>query len=380
MPSEMSAITDALIAKFGGQAATQKLGIGATRVANASAQLDLLVKTTLPEAMKQAHAAALAVLGKRTALAKDQLSSELRSVTTGQLRALVEKGGLLHDKRYATHRVLLEKAPDLLDVLQACAVASCGAVYKQSGETPVDQILIEQTMRGAGGQTQRMQALVNLAFADRGISVSKGTITALLKQANIKALAVKHTLNPPKSGKHYCCAEIKTDRQIAHLFSAYCVRLSIDQKANLKSNSDHNTAEGGNRKTFQWVTSERTRLLTYSHGAGGDHLAKYGLFSMLLVPVRKDQRDQLGLSNFNLRDFVSSYSEADAFFERPGLALVLGHCQSIQPENAFRDAADVRMHTHTCTCTCPWTCAYPCTCPCVHPTCAHTHIPCRWRR
>ena len=65
----------------------------------------------------------------------------------------------------------------------------------------------------------------------------------LLGQANIKALAVKHMLNPPKVharrptrrpapgltpcharvckvGKHYCAAEIKTHRQIAHLFSA----------------------------------------------------------------------------------------------------------------------------------------------------------------
>jgi hypothetical protein len=94
-------------------------------------------------------------------------------------------------------------------------------------------------------------------LAVRGLSISTGTVHSLLDQANIKALAVKHTLNPPKVGKHYCAAEIKTHRQIAHLFSAYCVRLSIDQKANLKSNSDHNTAEGGNRKTFQ-ITSERT--------------------------------------------------------------------------------------------------------------------------
>jgi hypothetical protein len=167
--------------------------------------------------------------------------------------------------------------------------------------------------------------------------------------------------------------------QVAHLFSAYCVRLSIDQKANLKSNSDHNTAEGGNRKKFQ-ISSERTCVhhgvkpaepvcfalltsphitpsrhspsragsLTYSHGAGGDHLAKYGLFSMLLLPVRKEQRGALGLADLDLSSVVSSYQESDAFFERPGLAFVLGHCQSIEPENAFRDAADVAemIETH----------------------------------
>jgi hypothetical protein len=160
----------------------------------------------------------------------------------------------------------------------------------------------------------------------------------------------------PQVGKHYCVAEIKTHRQIAHLFSAYCVRLSIDQKANLKSNSDHNTAEGGNRKKFQ-IASERTCVdrdrhveqlhlcltldltpvcfrLTYSHGAGGDHLAKYGLFSMLLLPVRATNSVALGLGGLDLSTHVESYKAADAFFERPGLAFVLGHCQSIEPETA----------------------------------------------
>ena len=260
------------------------------------------------------------------------------STTTRQLRAAVEKQGLLRDRRFATHKAILALAPDLLDVLRACASSGSNAVFKARGETPVDQILIEQGMRGSGGQVLRMQTVLNRVLADRDLSLSIGTVKALLKQADIKALAVKHTLNPPKVGKHYCAAEIKTHRQIAHLFSAYCVRLSIDQKANLKSNSDHNTAEGGNRKKFQ-VSSERT--LTYSHGAGGDHLAKYGLFSMLLLPARASDRVALGLDSFDLGKYIESYKAAEAFAERPGLAFVLGHCQSVEPETAYRDAADV---------------------------------------
>jgi hypothetical protein len=62
---------------------------------------------------------------------------------------------------------------------------------------------------------------------------------------------------------------------------------------------------------------------------------------MLVLPVRKEQRDQLGLGQLNLNSVVNSYNESEAFFERPGLAFVLGHCQSVEPENAFRDAADV---------------------------------------
>eukprot|EP00900_Chrysochromulina_parva_P020659 jgi/Chrpa1/3226/Chrysochromulina_OHIO_Genome00013807-RA len=61
---------------------------------------------------------------------------------------------------------------------------------------------------------------------------------------------------------------------------------------------------------------------------------------MLVLPVRKEQRDQLGLGQLNLNSVVDSYNESEAFFERPGLAFVLGHCQSVEPENAFRDAAE----------------------------------------
>ena len=90
----------------------------------------------------------------------------------------------------------------------------------------------------------------------------------------------------------------------------------------------------------RWSRSSlSTRLLlpvrlTYSHGAGGDHLAKYGLFSMLLLPVRATNSVALGLDGLDLSTHVPSYKAADAFVERSGLAFVLGHCQSIEPETA----------------------------------------------
>lgn len=58
MPPEMSAVTDALIYKFGGTQAVEALGIGMSRAATAGARLDDLVKKTLPQAMLEAHAAA----------------------------------------------------------------------------------------------------------------------------------------------------------------------------------------------------------------------------------------------------------------------------------------------------------------------------------
>lgn len=257
MPSEISAITDALVIKLGGPNVASELGIGAHRAATAAQRLDLLVHTTLPAAQADAHAAATTMLAQRSGLSNANVISALRAATTWQLRAAVEKQSLLRDSRFATHLSLLKLAPNLLDVLRACAREDSNAVFKERGETPVDKILLERDMHGSGGQQLRMQVILNQVLADRDLSVSIGTVNALLKQADIKALAVKHTLNPPKVGKHYCAAEIKSHRQIAHLFSAYCVRLSIDQKANLKSNSDHNTAEGGNRKKFQ-ISSERT--------------------------------------------------------------------------------------------------------------------------
>ena len=109
-------------------------------------------------------------------------------------------------------------------------------------------------------------------------------MAALLKAAGVQALGVKHNYDPPAIGKHYCSAEIVTHRDIAFLFSAKFRRLSIDQKANLKCNSDHNQHNSAaGRGLFQIVAE---RVMTYSHGAGGDHLAKFGLFSMLAYAVK----------------------------------------------------------------------------------------------
>jgi len=55
----------------------------------------------------------------------------------------------------------------------------------------------------------------------------------------------------------------------------------MDQKTNVKPNSDHSANAGGNasRGIYQLVAE---RVLTFSHGLGGDHLGKIGLFSMLM--------------------------------------------------------------------------------------------------
>eukprot|EP00900_Chrysochromulina_parva_P020657 jgi/Chrpa1/3224/Chrysochromulina_OHIO_Genome00013805-RA len=196
MPPEMSAVTDALIYKFGGTQAVEALGIGMIRAATAGARLDDLVKKTLPQAMLEAHAAAHLLLTKRSGLSDDRIAASLRTATTKQFRAIVEKQALLHDQRFASHSSLLNQVPELFDLLRACVAAGHDVVYKQRGETPVDEMLIERCMHGSGGQLLRMQTILNSVLADRGLSVSAKTVAALLKQAGIKALAVKHTLNP----------------------------------------------------------------------------------------------------------------------------------------------------------------------------------------
>ena len=94
---------------------------------------------------------------------------------------------------------------------------------------------------------------------------------------------------------------------------------------------------GSNAGIFQIVTE---RVMTYSHGAGGDYLAKFGLFSMMSLPVHAAAR-RPELNGFNLADYVPAYDTTKHFMERTGLAIVLGHCQALEPENAFRDWADV---------------------------------------
>jgi hypothetical protein len=161
MPSEISAITDALILKIGGPEAATELSIGAHRAATAAQRLDLLINTTLPAAQAEAHAAATALLAKRSGLADGDVTAALRAATTRQLRTAVEKQGLLRNQVYATKKSLIELAPDLIDVLTACAREGSNAAFKEHGETPVDRILLEQGMRGSGGQVLRMQTILN---------------------------------------------------------------------------------------------------------------------------------------------------------------------------------------------------------------------------
>lgn len=286
----------------------------------------------------------LARLAEKTQKSSEQVKVASSSAILRQYRRLVDDSKVLKNSARATHERIASQHPELVDMMREIVRANAtDSVLYKSAETPVDQILIQPGARGSGGQLERFTRILNAAAADRGMDVraiSEGGARALLQAAGAKQLGVLHNFDPPKAGAHYCSADIVTDSSISYLFSGIMRRLSIDQKSNLKCNSDHNTSMAGGSAKAGFFQIVNERQMTYSHGAGGDYLAKFGLFSMLMYPCsRSGCREEL--QHFNLGEYVSSYNEADHFLEHPGIAVCLGHCQSIEPENCFRDFADV---------------------------------------
>jgi len=307
-------------------------------------RFDSLCDKTLPELKTRAEGIVLARIAEKAHRPSTEVKLASSSAILQQFRRLVHEGKLLRDLRSATHKSIAALQPDLVDLMRGVvrANATDSVLYKR-GDTPVDEILIQPGARGSGGQTERFTRILNAAIADRGMdirAISEGGARALLRAAEVKQLGVLHNFNPPKVGAHFCAAEIVLDASIAYIFSGIMRRLSIDQKSNLKCNSDHNTSTAGGHSKgglFQIVTE---RVMTYSHGAGGDYLAKFGLFSMFMYPTSKSCCHE-ELRDFELNEHVETYNADQHFLEQPGLAVCLGHCQAKEPENAFRDFADL---------------------------------------
>jgi len=341
LPSFVSPLVDYLIVKAGGLEFAAKLGVTKYRAANVVQRFDDMCDVTLPQIMHQAEGIVIARLAERSGKSGAEVRAASSSAISHQFRRLAS--AYLVDRSRATKESIATSCPELADVMREVirANATDDVLYKK-GETPVDEFLIKRGDRGSGGQIERFTRLINLAATARKMDVrllGQGSTRALLAAVGAKQLGVLHNYDPPKVGKHFCSAEIVVHRAVDYLFSDRMRRLSIDQKANLKANSDHHANAGGNasRGMYQLVTE---RVLTHSHGAGGDHLAKYGLFSMLLYPVLSSAcRPELAA--FDLSEHVTGYDKSTHSLERPGLAVCLGHCQALEPENAYRDFADV---------------------------------------
>ena len=248
---------------------------------------------------------------------------------------------MLRDHRLVTAQKFEEVHPDVLDLLRNAVRANSADVsFKARGDTPVDAMIVEpsQHLKGAGGQKERFARYLNAALASRGLSISPSLIPRLVKAAGIISGGLLRIKDTPKIGDKYCAAFVKTQRQFQYLISAYAPRIGLDQMKNLKCNTDANSANmGGNRSRYQL---QDERLMTHSHGAGGDHLCKLGLEALLMESVREGSSVKFP-DGFDLRKYVPSYS-ADRFCRaQPALAHMYVHIQEREPESAFRDFADL---------------------------------------
>ena len=285
MPSFVSPLIDFLVSSLGGNATARALGISQARIDNVEVRFKHLCSVTLPQLRIEAEGIVIARLSEKASKTGDEVKTAAKSATLTQFRRLVTSTGAFVDKKHATAVPLAVMNPDLVDLMREVVRASVSKeVLYKNGDTPVDQLLIPRGDRGMGGQLERFTRMMNIAVAAKNMDLkafSQGATRALLAAAGAKQLGLSHNYDPPKIGKQHCCVEIIEHVSLNYFFSALMRRISMDQKTNVKPNSDHSANAGGNasRGIYQLVAE---RVLTFSHGLGGDHLGKIGLFSMLM--------------------------------------------------------------------------------------------------
>jgi hypothetical protein len=200
-------------------------------------------------------------------------------------------------------------------------------------------MIVESTkeqLRGAGSQRERYARCLNMSFASRGIAVSPPLIPRLMKAAGIISAGVLRIKDTPKIGAKFCAKAVKIQRMFQHLLSAYGMRVGLDQMKNLKCNTNANAETMGKRTIYQLKDE---RQMTHGHGAGGDHLCKFGMEALLLEGVRAGSVSFP--EHFDLSAYVPGYSADKFFSEQPALAHMFVHIQEREPESAFRDFADL---------------------------------------
>ena len=200
-------------------------------------------------------------------------------------------------------------------------------------------MIVESTkehLRGAGSQKERYARCLNMSFASRGITISPSLITRLTKAAGIVSAGILRIKDTSKIGAKFCAKAVKIQRQYQHLISAYGTRVGLDQMKNLKCNTNANAETMGKRTIYQ-LRDERQ--LTHGHGAGGDHLCKFGMEALLLEGVRPGSVSFP--EGFNLSTYVPGYCADKFYSQQPALAHMYVHIQEREPESAFRDFADL---------------------------------------
>ena len=102
-------------------------------------------------------------------------------------------------------------------------------------------------------------------------------------------------------------------------YGAAARRCGLDQMKNLKVETDANTtAMGGNRKRYQLADE---KAMSHSHGAGGDHIGKFGLEALLLEAVRTGAAKLP--EGFNLSTYLPSMTSPSSFCRRRHLRICM---------------------------------------------------------
>ena len=340
LPPSARATVHYLLIKLAGAEVGRDLGLSQVQMDTLVARFDKACSETLPAAMRKAEASILADLARRANVTEAQIAVACSSrARLARYRTTVKEQHVLRDHRLVTAQKLEQRCPLVLELLRVAVAANTDVSYKLR-DTPIDKLIVDkEQLRGAGGQKQRFARFLNMVLASHGMlnKVSASLIPRLAREAGIISAGVLKVKDPAKIGTVFCAHNCKVQRQVNYLLSTYSQRVGLDQMKLLKCNTDANTRNmTGNRTLYQL---EDERAMTHSKGVGGDHLAKFGLESILLETTREGS--VAFPDGFDLRKFVPMYNPAKFCRMQPALAHMYVHVQEREPESAFRDFADL---------------------------------------
>lgn len=337
VPPDSTALLDFLLTKVGvEQSVLVSLGITETRSISVNKRFALLVSETAPRIRTRITHRLAAIRGiPPSDVSQDSVRAAMRRASKSHCllkNSLLVAAGEL--------RRVSVQMPELCEILQNAARVA-GGISKTGCEgsygTPTDAIILQAAWGSTGGQIDRLTYIAQYFLAKNGLSRERSAIAAALKEYEVRFQLVKHTLTPLRLEQYYCAHRIKTQRQLATLFSAVCRRVSCDASKLYRCNALCNT--GG----AMTMTVQADTVRGPDHDQGGDHMSKLGAFGVLVEASLLDSLDPaLGLfpEGFNAADSIAGWTESGCTMTRPGLACVLGHVERLGGETAARNWQD----------------------------------------
>ena len=177
-----SPMVDYIAVKAGGVDFARTLGISTYRAEQVVQRYDQLCQVTLPAMMLEAEGNVIHRLATKAGKSDGEVRAAAAKAILREFRKLVGVHGVLKETRQATHEKLATTYPELVDALREIVIAnSSNDILYKKGETPVDQLLLQQSVRGQGGQLDRFTRALNVVAADRGIKLSPTGTKALME-------------------------------------------------------------------------------------------------------------------------------------------------------------------------------------------------------